>query len=767
MRLPLTFCVLLCLVVFKDSQLSAFTPAPQLFQQETATNYGSLHGLNDKSVLLIEAGDHGWPRAFSGGRWQAWDGNRWLPIPGIRASATNEFVLPDARGGALQCDLPWPAVRHFLRTGTCVWIASAKGIWEAADQPARRLETPFQEVFQLARSKSGDLWAATGNGLWSRPSGASWQRLEIMDEFDRDWAAGAIRGVAFDVQDQLWIATRAGVARRSGTAWRFFTGAEGLPYNDFTGITPGPGGKIWFGTRLGAILFDDGSWHYRQGLRWLPADEVRQIFVDTQDRAWFATAGGVGLIEHKSMSLAAKANFYNSEIDRYVRRTEFGYVAEAQLRQRAEKASANPQDSDNDGLWTGMYGAAQALGYAATGDPAARQRAKQAFEALRFLQKVTQGGSPSPPKGYVARTIRSSQLPDPNQGRLEDDQRQRDSGDKLWKVYAPRWPKSADGKWYWKSDTSSDELDGHFFFYPLYYDFCADSEAEKQRVREVVGDLMDHMLDHGYVLLDHDGTPTRWAVYAPEALNHDANWWYERGLKSLSMLSYLASAHHVTGNSRYAQALRELVERHAFGQNAMVAKIQQGFGSGNQSDDEMAFMCYYNLLRYSPEERLRELIRYSLYSYWAIEQPEMNPFFNFVCAAHNLNRKAANPFGVFNLSPWQGWLEDSMATLYGFPVDRLDWGHRNSHRLDLIRLPLQQSIDLYEPRPGRGYRVNGKVLPVENRHFNHWNTDPWQLDYGGDGHELAAGTVFLLPYYLGLYHGFIAPEKTAPSPAEK
>ena len=33
---------------------------------------------------------------------------------------------------------------------------------------------------------------------------------------------------------------------------------------------------------------------------------------------------------------------------------------------------------------------------------------------------------------------------------------------------------------------------------------------------------------------------------------------------------------------------------------------------------------------------------------------------------------------------------------------------------------------------------------MENRHFNHWNTDPWQLDYGGQGDELAAGTVFLL-----------------------
>ena len=54
-----------------------------------------------------------------------------------------------------------------------------------------------------------------------------------------------------------------------------------------------------------------------------------------------------------------------------------------------------------------------------------------------------------------------------------------------------------------------------------------------------------------------------------------------------------------------------------------------------------------------------------------------------------------------------------------------------------------------------GYRVCGKVLPVENRHFNHWNTNPWALDYGGNGRQLASGTVYLLPYYMGLYHGFI------------
>ncbi len=151
------------------------------------------------------------------------------------------------------------------------------------------------------------------------------------------------------------------------------------------------------------------------------------------------------------------------------------------------------------------------------------------------------------------------------------------------------------------------------------------------------------------------------------------------------------------------------------------------------------------------------MIRFSFFRYWVNEAPEVNPFFNFAFAAHNLKATYTSPFGTFEIAPWPGWHEDAIATLCGFPLDRLQWSHRNSHRLDLIPLPPVAAIDPEDAltERGRGHLVNGKVLPVENRHFNHWNTDPWRLDYGGNGGELAAGTVYLLPYYMGLYHGFI------------
>ena len=101
---------------------------------------------------------------------------------------------------------------------------------------------------------------------------------------------------------------------------------------------------------------------------------------------------------------------------------------------------------------------------------------------------------------------------------------------------------------------------------------------------------------------------------------------------------------------------------------------------------------------------------------------------------------------------------DYIETLQGFPLNSFNWACENSHRIDIRSLPDQNYTDLLSSKPRqRGHRINGKVLPVENRHFNHWNTDPWQLDYWGSGNILASGTVFLLTYYMGLYHGFIAP----------
>ena len=684
------------------------------FPQEVATRFTVENGLPSNDVRSLHLGASGRVFAETSRGWAVFEKDAWSKCSPLRAEGLSGYIAP----------------QRYAQIATI--------------------------VNQIAQDADGRLVAATQKGLM-RERGGKFEPFWANDGQGRAWGTSDVRGVAFDNKGQLWFATRAGAVCRTSGGWKFYTGAEGLPYNDFTTMAAGPDGVVWFGTHLGVIRFEDGQWHYRQGLRWLPNDDVRGIAVDRQGTAWFATAGGVGRIARKLMTLAEKASFYEDEMERYIRRTPFGYVSEVGLGRPADKSKIIYSDSDNDGLWTSMYGAGECFAYGATKDPKAKDRAKRAFEALRFLQKVTQGGPHSPPKGYVARTIRPVEWPNPNTGRLEDDRREQATGDHLWKAYAPRWPKSADGKWYWKSDTSSDEIDGHYFFYPLYYDLVADTPAEKERVREVVRDLTDHLIDHGYNLVDHDGKPTRWGVYAPASLNNDPDWWPERGLKSLSMLSYLAVALHMTGDAKYDTHIEKLIRDHGYLTNAMTNKLHRGIGSGNQSDDEMAFMSYYNLTKYAPTPKIRAEILASFYNAWAVEQPEMNPFFNFAYAAFGVDAKYPTVLGMYNIGIWKGWLEDSLVTLEGMPLDRIAWACQNSHRLDIVRLPRQATYDVFESRgtPGRGYRVNGKVLPVENRTFNHWNTDPWQLDYGGNGQELASGTVYLLPYYMGRYYGFI------------
>ncbi|MBI2423074.1 MAG: hypothetical protein HYV27_09620 [Candidatus Hydrogenedentes bacterium] len=615
------------------------------------------------------------------------------------------------------------------------------------------------QVNQLAADAKGALYGASQYGIVKFTGAGSFDPVVALDDQGRQWGARDALGVAFDSTGALWFAVKAGVVQQAGDTWKFYTGEEGLPYNDFTCLAAGPNGVMWMGTHLGAIRFDGKEWEYRQGGLWLADDDVRDIEVDADGAAWIATPAGVSCIYFQTMTLAEKAAFYEEEMEKYIRRTEYGYVSEVGLKGPGDKSEIIYNDSDNDGLWTSMYGAGECFAYAATKDPKAKDRAKRAFEALRFLQKVTQESEIKPPHGYAARTIRGTDLPDPNIGRVEDDIRKKAEEDSEWKVYEPRWPKTKDGKWYWKSDTSSDELDGHYFFYPAYYDLAAETEEEKERVREVVRDLTDHMLEHNYTLIDHDGKPTRWSDYSPESLNHSWVWWPERGLKSLSMLSYLTVAEHMTGDAKYTEHIKLLREQHAFDTNAMITKVQYGIGSGNQSDDEMAIMSYYNLVKYTKDPELKHDMIYSFYAYWTLMQPEMNPFYNFAFAALGSGFDYREPWGIQHLAPWEGWLEDSMDTLFSFPLDRCDWGHENSHRLDIELLPRQNHSLPTEPyRMHRGLRNNGKVLPVENRFFHHWNTDPWHLDYPGNGQSLGSGTVFLLPYYMGLYHGFIVEE---------
>jgi hypothetical protein len=742
-----------------------------VFQEEVSRKFTAADGLPSidvRSIAVASSGDiyaataQGLAR-FSGGHWS---------VVAAQGAAVEQVAVGDddvafISGGKLlrlrgaSISLPAVKVNQFTVAGAEAYLATDAGLYIlkgkkfTLDSKLTKLLGSEKAIRQVAVASDGRIAVAALAGLFVKPASGAWGPVYPRNA-SRSWAPYDVRGVAFDAKNHLWFASAQGAGFQDSD-WRLYTGADGLPYNDFTLLAADQNGALWFGTKMGAIRYDGKDWEYRQGRRWLPGDEVRSIAVNSNGDAWIATAAGVSTIERHSMTLAEKAKFFEDEISKRHLRTPYGYINEVGLKRPGDTSEWTQHDSDNDGLWTAMYGAGECFAYAATKDPLAKQRAKAVFEALRFLRLVTQGGMHPAPPGFIARAILPASGPDPNlQDSPQRDEHKRATHDALWKVITPRWPVSADGKWYWKSDASSDELDGHFFFYAIYYDLVADTDDERQRVREQVSAIAEHLLDHNFQLVDHDGQPTRWAVFNPENLNQNFAWFGGRGANSLSIVNYMKVAAHITGDARFSAAARWLVQQHDYAANTLIPKSDTGPGSGNQSDDEMIFMNFYNLIRYETDPILRETYALALYRHWNLERPELNPLFDFIYAASCTGQAAKGAFEKRDLSPKNDkWLKDSVETLERFPLDRVNWRLINSHRLDIIRLP--DYVELDRNTRAAGYRVNGKVLPIDERWVGHWNHDPWELDEGGDGRTLGDSEAFLLPYYMGLYHHFLLP----------
>ena len=687
--------------------------AVDAFEQQVHRTYTTAEGLPDNGVSRVAIDSSGAIIAVTARGTAIFDGERWEPGT---APIPEDIPESDLSGQQLA------------------------GLYElAGDDIAIRAVAEHQGELAVA--------ADTGLYIWNE---RGW-RMALPREGTVRWAPVDVRATAYDESGTLWFASPQGVGYRvSEEDWKLFTGAEGLPYNDFTCMATGPK-SVWFGSTNGAIHFRDGQWAFRQGRRWLLDNHVRDIAIDTEGNAWIATAAGVSCIAHEPMTLAKKTAFYEDEIEKYHRRTRFGYVTPAELSAPGDKSTAVAVFTDNEGHGTGLYLGTVGLGYAVTGDPQMKQQATDAFRALALLSEVTQGGSHPAPKGFIARTVKPTSEPDPNpQFDLAYDIK-RNEADSLWKIIQPRWPIDATGEWYWKNDSSSDELDGHFFGYGIYYDRVCETEAEKDEVREVVRRIMDHILDHGYNLVDYDGQPTRWGRFSPEDLNRNEASVIERGLNSFSILTYLSVAHHITGDPKYREVYLELALEHGYGMNGMTQpKDIAGKGTYGQPDDAMAFMNYYHLIRYETDPKLLSMYYHAIRRHWEIEKYEGNAFENFVYAACCLGKVRIDQWGETDLTPPKFCFDDAIDTLKRYPLDLVDWPMSNAHRTDLVPLP-----DYLDQKPGTGHGVDGRVFPIDERNTIRWDRDPWVLTYNGNGTQLREGVHYLLAYYMGRAHGFI------------
>lgn len=599
-----------------------------------------------------------------------------------------------------------------------------------------------------------------------------------------NWKLSDVAVLLTDSKGRLWFGSNQGVGFLQNGRWTLFTGREGLPFKYFTSGAVGKNGDVWFGTKKGAIRADGERFHYRMSRRWLPDDYINAILVEKNGTTWFATNKGVSRIVFQSMTMEEKANLFTQQVES--RHTRMGFIAQNHLNVRFDSSSWEPAISDNDGMYTSKYGAAQAFRYAVTGSEEAKQIAKRSFDACKSLVDITHE------KGFPARVIVPIDWHEPLNEQYDHAYNMRaQKRDPFWKDIIPRFVTSEDGKYLWKCDTSSDELAGHYFFYGVYYDLVADTEEEKNQVAEVVGDITDHLIRNGFFLKDHDGTSTRWGNFSPEFCN--SVWgWDQRGLNSMMMLSFLNVAHHVTGDKKYMDTAKMLRDEHNYHINAMLAKMYYPPEDVVPWDNNLALMSFYGLLNYEEDPELIMMYRESLEFAWMHISKQKNAFWNVLYAspAQKFNTMVdsgiyssgkyfqyAPPYSEFTAKEFYKTdfkIDDTMETLLKLPLDLIGYRMDNRHRLDVIfdPTPGQNDNEGWQPQkmqsseavfgidvdklPKMGWHYDTRALPIDERCHVRLDRDAFVLDaIEGDGYTEHEGTMYLLPYYMARYHGLI------------
>tara|TARA_Y100000294_G_scaffold68387_1_gene64789 strand:+ start:9103 stop:10812 length:1710 start_codon:yes stop_codon:yes gene_type:complete len=471
-------------------------------------------------------------------------------------------------------------------------------------------------------------------------------------------------------------------------------------------------GAVWLGSDEGAVRFDGKAahrwdrWQYFHGRRWLQDNDIQNIHVEEGDglrKVWIRTKTGVSLIEWRPMTLAEKAAHYEKMIDD--RHLRHGFVSGCGLFAPGDTSTSQTRDSDNEGLWTAMYLAAEAYRYAVTGSEDALWKARRSMRALMRLEEIT-GIT-----GFFARSFKSVDEPPHGGG---------------------EWHPTPDGKWLWKGDTSSDEAVGHYYAYAIYFDLVA-TEEEKAEMAEVLSRITDHIMENDWNLIDVDGKPTRWGVWGTEYFKTPEGE-YEKALRSLELLSMLKTAHHITGNQKYDDAYRDRLD-HGYGTNTLYYRrwISEEWEI-NFSDDELYYLSAFPLFLYEDDPALRDNYLASVRFTWSQIRPDMNPLWNFMSVASGAGAMTDDI------------LKESLMTLDRIPLEMVEWRMENSHRIDIQLRPLADRS---------GHPQTTFVLPPDERRIHKWNTNPFIPDGGGDGSSEETPTYWLLPYWMGRYYGWI------------
>ena len=614
-----------------------------------------------------------------------------------------------------------PPISEICKDGKGSYALGPYGIWRYTGNKWEGQEYRIARSVRDANTDSkGNLWVATDAGLYQCKDGKTKLYQDVSDLI-----SCYAHAISFDPTGNIWVGVLGGVSvRNEDHLIRNLTPEEGIPSVHVNCICQSPDEMMWVGTNVGVVRYaKDGSHSLRFSKRWLTDDKVNDVAFDGEGNAWVGTANGVSEIKRGMMTLEDKKNNLYAQLMRKNMRDPWT-CGILRLDIPGDTASWHNSDDDNDGEYTSGYLAMESFRYAVTKDNDAKIKARKAFEFLKYLQTVTET------KGFFARSIVPATwtfVNDGNRSYSPQEVAEELVKDPRYKPVENRWRKSKDGKWLWKGDTSTDEMDGHMMGYFYYYELAANQE-EKTLIRDHVKKIIDHLIETKYNFIDIDGTPTHWAIWSPEQLNHDPEWASERSINSFELLTYLKFAGHLTGDEKYEKEYRRLIEKEGYLDN--VSHLNQKNPAWQiYFDRTLEGYLFPILLKYETDSKLKAFYS-SLYDEWLANQPAGENLINNLTYTYATGKKV-------NVPQTLDFLKDTPLDLMDWPID-----HTLREDVQIVRSPILEEVQISE------------LPPASIRATVRWDKNPWAAKQG-DLRMIREPVFWLWPYWMARYHGII------------
>ncbi len=462
-------------------------------------------------------------------------------------------------------------------------------------------------------------------------------------------------------------------------------------------------GTVYLGTDIGLYTVNGEKTRFYGSKRYLPDGKVTCVAAKPDgSEFWVGTEAGLSRIEKKPMLLSEKEKYYQ-QFSEYFKRENYQTKREKTVDR--DITTGTVSITDNDGLWTAVYVAAECFRYAVTGEAEAKENAKKSMYAMMKLMTMTGV------KGFPARAYRR-----PGEDRFGDGNRQ--------------WHLSSDetGELEWKGETSSDELVGHYLAAGLYFDLCADEE-DKKALASCIRDVTDHILDNGYVLCDADGLPTTWAHFGPDELNLDDKWCWEKGINSLELMSFLLSAYHITGDKKYLDKKNELAVKYHYAMNILTHKIDDAHSC--HIDDRLGYYTVLPFLRYETDPAIRRFVLLATRRHFEYERVEHCPIYTFITAMATEGHTD---------------LSEAVEMLEEYPLDMFSYETCNSVRPDIEQ---EERVEEFGEAPHAKYAIPACERVMDDLCYN-----PFQLD-GNKRDNIISPASWRLAYWFAKYYGMI------------